>query len=197
MAVGSGHIVRATADFVYDNSSRVQNVFYLRNTGTSIAEADALDDLVSIIEALYQLLGGILMAVQVLQNLRVVNVTTDTDVGNGTFVDSTPGVEGGVGEPQQVAYGLTLYTARLRVRGRKFFGIVPNNEILGSGILTTNALTALADVGDYMSAPQTGPNNTWEFGVEAGSDGAWLAFSTYSISPTAVTQRRRRRGIGI
>lgn len=195
MAVGAGDVVRADVRGRWNAQSAVQNTFHLQNTGSNVDEADAVDDLVAVLEALYALIGGLLSTLYVIQDVRIINVSDDTDVGIGLFVDDTPGTGGGNSVPQN-AYGLSLDTARLNVRGRKFFGPVVENGFSQSGVLVGSAITALADVGDYMITPQAEVNSTWRFGVMASSDGAFLPFLSYGISPTVVTQRRRRLGVG-
>jgi len=195
MAVGAGDIVRVDVRGIWNATSAVQNTFHLQNAGSNIDEADAVDDLVAVLEALYALIGSILHTLLVIQDIRVINVSDDTDVGIGLFVDDTPGTAGG-NSVLQNAYGLSLDTARLNVRGRKFFGPVVQSQISQSGVIGSAAILGLADVGDYMTAPRAATNTTWRFGVIASSDSTFLPFLNYSISPTVVTQRRRRLGVG-
>lgn len=195
MAVGGGDVVRVDVRGLFDDVTTVQNTFHLQNTGTSIDEADAVDDLVEILEALYVLLAASLHTLLVIRDIRAINVTDDTDVGIGVFVDDTPGTGTGDVVPQN-AYGLSLDTARLNVRGRKFFGPVIPGRIDQNGVLGAAAILELADIGDDMIASQAATNTTWRFGVIASSDSAFLPFLNYGISPTVVTQRRRRVGVG-
>lgn len=195
MSVGAGDVVRADVRGTWNATSAVQNTFHLQNTATAVDEADAIDDLVSILEALYVLLSNYLNILYVIDDIRAINETQSTDVGVGLFVDPTPGTQSSSAVLQN-AWGLSLDTARLNVRGRKFFGPATPNGYAQSGVLVANAILAMADVGDYMIAPRPATNSTWRFGVIASSDGAFLPFTNYGISPTVVTQRRRRLGVG-
>jgi len=195
MAVGGGDVARVDVRGLYNNATTVQNTFHLQNTGTSVDEADAVDDLVEILEALYVLLATSLQVLLVIRDIRAINVTDDTDIGIGLFVDDTPGTGTGDVVPQN-AYGISFDTARLNVRGRKFFGPVIPGRIDPNGVIGSAAILELADVGDYMIASRSATNTTWRFGVIASSDGAFLPFLNYGISPTVVTQRRRRVGVG-
>jgi len=197
MAVGSGDVCRASVQGLFGSVTRIDNVWHIRNDGGSVAEADALDDIVSVLEALYALIGAILQTAWVIQNIRVINVTDDTDVGDGQFVDNTPGTSGLATFPPQNAYGMAFSTARLRVRGRKFFGPALEGMAVDTGVLHATAISALADVGDFVTTLQVEANSNWRLGVIASSDGVFLPFLSYSISPTIVTQRRRRVGVGI
>lgn len=198
MAVGAGDVVRADAKFFYGSITSVQNVFHLRNEGASVDEADAVDDMVQLLEALYALIGAILSTLLVLQEIRVINVTDGTDVGTGLFVDDTPGtVVNPAGAPQN-CFGLVLDTARLASKGRKFFGPAHATNFGSTGIIGAGALLALADVGDYMIVAQAATNRTWRFGLQSTLAGVgFQPFLSYGISPTVVTQRRRRVGVGI
>lgn len=197
MTVQNTDVLRADARFLFNSATAVQNVFHLRNDGAAIAEADALDDIVELLEALYVLIGGILKTLQVLQDVRVINITQDTDVGLGTFVDTTPGTVTTEAVPQN-AFGLILDTPRLASKGRKFFGPVTDLNYNEGGIIGAGALAAMGNVGDYMIVQQVATNNAWRFGVQSTLAGVgFLPFVGYGISPTVVTQRRRRIGVGI
>lgn len=197
MAVATNDIVRVTAKFLYNSSNVNQNVFHLQNIGSSVTEADAIDDLLEVLEAVYAILTDLIAVINVFQEIRAVNVTQEIDVGTGIPIDTTPFVDSGQGNPPQSAYGLGLTTDRLNVRGYKFFGPTQEAAVNNSGILAAATILDLAAAGDALTAVQVATNTSWVFGVVASLDGAWLPFRSYGISPTAVTQRRRRSGVGI
>jgi hypothetical protein len=197
MAVGAGDIVRADVRGIFNGVTAVQNSFHLRNDGTSVDEADAVDDIVELLEALYTLLSAFLNTLWVIQNIRVINESDNSDVGIGTFVDTTPGNDSQEAVPQN-AYGLILDTQRLASKGRKFFGPASGLGWTTGGLLNVDSVADLADMGDYMIVAQVATNSTWRFGILSTLDGVgFLPFIGYGISPTIVTQRRRRIGVGI
>lgn len=197
MAVGVGDIVRADVVALFNSVVTIENTFQLRNVGIEVDELDALDDIVDILEALYQLMAGILSTLYVVQRVRAINLTDDSDVGIGAFADVTPGTSSGTTMAPQVAYGLNLVTAKLGNRGRKFFGPVLEGGADNNGVLGSTALTSLADVGSLMITTQVETNSSWELGIRGTEDGVWRRFTGYGVTATCVTQRRRRLGVGI
>jgi hypothetical protein len=175
----------------------MQNTFQLRNVGVEVSEADALDDITAILEALYVLLTSILNAVYVINGIRVVNESDNSDVGLGILADSTPGTDAGNRHPPQLAYILNLLTASLSSQGRKYFGPASTGDADTLGLLGGATILALADVGDYMTAQQAAANSTWEFGVFSSVGNIWRPFISYTIGLRLGVQRRRKVGIGI
>lgn len=197
MTVSTGNVVRATARGSNNGLASVQNVYQLRNVGGDLAEADALDDVIEILEALYALIGTILSTLYTINDIRVINQTTNSDVGISVLADSTPGTDAGNRHPPQLAYVLTLTTNNLSSRGRKFFGPAMTGDADTNGLLGAGTILALADVGDYMTAQQIATNGTWEFGVFSTVGNVWRPFSSYSIGLRLGIQNRRKIGTGI
>jgi len=197
MTVQIGDIMVATARGQNNAFGAVQNVFQVRNTGSAVAEADALDDVIAFLEAIYTALGAILSTVHVINDIRVTNRTQNSDVGIGVFADTTPGSDSGTRHPPQMSYVLTLKTANLSVRGRKFFGPATIADADSNGLVGGTALLALADAGDLMTQPYVGANTTLEPGVQGSSPVLWRPFTTYAVSLRMGVQRRRKYGVGI
>lgn len=196
MAVSPGDVIRCDVRGSFNAVTAVQNTWFLRNDGASVDEADTIDDVIELLEGLYTLIGAILNVLWVINNVRVINVTDESDVGIGTFVDTTPGTLSATAAPQN-SFGLILDTTRLASKGRKFFGPAAANNFTQGGIVGATALAALADVGDEVIVAQVATNSTWRYGVMSTLDGVgFLPFVGYGISPTIVTQRRRRIGVG-
>lgn len=196
MTVQVNDIVRATVEGEGVDGQDIQNTFLIRNVNQAVTDAIAITDLITLLEALYSLLEDILSIAYVVRGVKFINHTQQADIGTGLFVDDTPGIDAGAAMPPQICAGITLTTGRLSVRGRKYFGLLVEADIDGGGILTPGAILDLADVGDVMTANQVEAGTTWQFGVEASLDSVWLPFQSYAISTSAVTQRRRRRGVG-
>jgi hypothetical protein len=197
MAIGVGDIVRADVVALYNNVITVENTFQLRNVGSEVDELDGLDDIVDILEAIYQLMSSILSTLYVVQRIRVINLTDDSDVGIGTFTDSTPGIVSSGINPPQCCYGLNLTTVNLGNRGRKFFGPTSEGTVDNDGVINSTAITALGNVGSLMATTQVKTNSSWECGIKGTVDGIWRKFTGWGISTSATTQRRRRIGVGI
>ena len=196
MTVLLNDVVRATVEGEGASGQDLQNVYHIRNVNVAVTDAVAITDLITLLEALYTLLSAVLSTALVIRGVKFINFTQQADIGTGLFVDDTPGTNVGAILPPQIAAGLTLTTSRLSVRGRKYFGLLCEPEVDGLGVLTPSALLDLVDVGDVMTANQVEAGTTWQFGVHASFDAAWLPFLSFSTTTTAVTQRRRRRGVG-
>jgi hypothetical protein len=197
MSIGIGDILRADVVGLYNNAVTIQNTYQVRNIGGEVDELDAVTDVTDLLEGLYTLLAGILSILYVVQRVRVINVSDDTDVGIGGFADPTPGTNNTGYTAPQVCYGLNLTTVKLGNRGRKFFGPVAEALIDSNGVLSAGTITALTNAGSYMVTDQVMTNSTWEFGIKGTVDGVWRKFVGYSAPATAVTQRRRRQGVGV
>lgn len=197
MTVAVGDICRATLEMQYKDLGAIQNVFHLRNVDTTLSDEEGLDDVVEILEDICVLLTLVIAALQVVSGVRVINVTQDSDLGFGQFVDDTPFTGTGNILPKQAAMGMNFYTSRLGVVGRKFWGAasIAVNEDAGS--IAAASLAILGTAADDMSDQIVATNSIWEFGVIASLDAAWLPFTSYSLPTTMVTQRRRRTGVGI
>lgn len=197
MTVQLGDVIVATARGTNNGLAAVQNTFQVRNTGSAAAEADVLDDVISFLEAVYTAIGAILTTLYTINDIRVINFTQNSDIGIGTFTDTTPGTDAGNRHPPQLAYVLTLKTANLSVRGRKFFGPAMTGDADTNGLLGGATLLALADAGDVMTAPFVGATTTLEPGVMGSNPALWRPFTTYAVSLRLGVQRRRKIGVGI
>ena len=196
MTVAVNDVVKVTVAGEGVDGQDIQNVYLIRNVGSAVTDAVAITDLVTLLEALYVLLQDILSILYIVRQINVINETQQADVGVGLFVDNTPGVDAGGTMPPQICAGITLTTDRLSVRGRKYFGLLTEGDVNNDGTLTGAAILDVADVGDYVTVNQVEAGTTWQFGVIATFDSAWLPFKSYAVSTSVITQRRRRRNIG-
>lgn len=196
MTVDVNDVVLAVVEGEGVDGQDVQNAYHIRNVNVAVTDAVAITDLISLLEALMTLLAAVISTLYVVRSIKVINVTQQSDVGTGLFVDDTPGTNTALAMPPQCAVGLTLTTQRLSVRGRKFYGIVGSNQATNDGVLGAPAILDLADVGDLMVVNQVEAGTTWQFGVIASLDAAWLPFLSYAVTTSVITQKRRRRGVG-
>lgn len=197
MAVAVDDILRATLEMEYAGKGAIQNVFHMRNVGVSVTDEEGLDDVVELLEDICVLITLVIAAVQVVQGVRVINLTQDTDLGFGQFVDDTPFTGTGTILPKQACLGMNFYTARLGVVGRKFWGAPSTAGNQDAGTVAAATLAILGTAAEDMSDVMVATNSEYEFGVVATLDAAWLPFTSYSLPTTMITQRRRRTGVGI
>lgn len=197
MTVDNGDVLRATLEMNYENQGAIQNVFHVQNRGVAISESLALSDVIELLETIAATLATIIAVLQVVDGVRVVNVTKGTDVGFGTFSDATPFTGSGQVLPKQVALGVNLHTGVLNVRGRKYFGAGVVGAADSGGAVSPTALVVLANAGLDMVGLKTATNSTWRFGVIETATGLFQRFESVSVPTESVTQRRRRAGVGI
>jgi hypothetical protein len=196
MAVASGDIMRVTVD-ANNGGSTVQQVYQMRlAAGGPLAEADVLDEIIAILETLHGLIAALLSTAYTIRSIKVVNTTQDLDVGVGVPTDTTPGTNVNNRYPPQVAFGVTFYTGVIGSRGRKFYGPVPNDVANTLGQIQAIAATPIADLITLMTADVSAVLGTYEFGIVTNTQG-WKQFTAGLMSATAVTQRRRRLGVGV
>lgn len=199
MTVLEGDALRCTQEMSYPGIGAIQNVFHLENVGVAVSDTQAIADVIEVLEALAVILTLVINALQIVDGVRILNVTptTPVDVGFGTFSDSTPYTASGQIMPTQVSLGMNLHTARLSVSGRKFWGVPVVGSFLNGGAVIAAALTILTAAAVYMTAPVVATNTTWRFGVVAKSDSTFLSFNAFTLPAMAVIQRRRRATVGI
>lgn len=197
MTVQAGDIIRCTQEMTYETFGAIQNVYHLQNVGSQVTDTQALDDVIEILETLAGVIAAAIAILQVVNGVRVVNVTQLADVGFASFVDDTPFTGAGLILPTQVAVGINLFTDRLAVVGRKYFGAAVIGTIADGGTIVPGILADLADWGDLATEWLAATNSTWQMGVVATFDSAWLPFRNYSMPTMAIIQRRRRLGVGI
>lgn len=196
MSVAQDEIARVVADFRHDDRADVQNIWHMKLTTASLSDADALDDILELLEALYALLTTAIHALTIFNRIRAINASQNSDIGIAVPADTTPFAGSGDAAPLQTAYGLTMQTAKINIRGRKFFGCPTEAHLSSGGIVQGPAITSLGNVGDYVTSSQAATNGTWQFGVKSSLDGLFYPFVGYAISTTAITQRSRRIGVG-
>lgn len=197
MTVLSLDVIRATVEMEFESLGAIQNVFHLQNVSGDKSELNVIDDTVEVLEALYLLIATVIAVLQVVNGIRIINVTQLTDVGYGSFVDNTPFTGVSTAAALQSCVGLNLSTVRPVVGGRKYFGACGDGVNSGGGILNAGILTALGLAGEFMTENQVATYSTWRFGVIASLDGVFVPFVGYSMPLMMTVQRRRRTGVGI
>ena len=196
MAIPIGTILRCSVEGDWNNVSEIVNVYHIIKAAGSTDEADVLDDIIEILEALYVILGSALSTLYTINQVRVTRPLESLDVGTAFFVDDTPGTNGSETLPLQTALGATFFTQDLGVRGRKFWGPISEPVTGGGGQLTGTFPTVLADAIAFTIQHHSVTNGEYGIGVVRSADNAFLDFTSGVGSPTAVTQRRRRIGVG-
>jgi hypothetical protein len=196
-AVNSGDVLEVVVSAEQSSVATIEQRYHIKNIGSGISAEDAVDDVLEILDALYTFLAALLHVAYTINEVRVRNRTTDEDLGNYPPTTANPGTGSTNTDPPQVAYAITLDTLKWRTRGRKFFGPTINAIVNAVGAINSTGMTALGNVGDYMTDDQAATYSTWQFGVISTLDETFYPFVAYTIATHACTQRRRRVGVGI
>lgn len=197
MTVQNNDVLRVDIGQTLPATNNMLNVYHMRlQAGGPVAEADVLTDLAVILQALANLIKVIQSTQLVYDIIKIINKTQSNEVGVLTTLLGQTGSLGADAEPAQIAYGITLSTTRLASVGRKF---VPGTEESGNvngGLLIAARIVSLGLIVTHLTAQQVNAGRTYEYGIDSVPALAFLPFQTGSITPTMVTQRRRRIGVG-
>jgi len=197
MAVNQNDVIRADAIMELPTGTQLMNVFQVQYTGVaSLDEAVVFDDIAEILERVFSILAALLNLAHTFERIRMVNLTQNSDVGDGGWPTLTAGTSVGSRMPQQVAAAITYRTADLGVVGRKFFGPMTESEYDINGAFTAGTITALTGAAAQMIVDQLVGLRPYRFGVIRTFDGVFLPFESASLSTYAGTQRRRRVNVG-
>lgn len=197
MTVQNNDVLRVDLEQQCPTANPIMNVYTMRLAGGGpVAEADVLTDLTVIFTALITLIKAVQSTALIYDIIRIINKTQDSEVGIiADFVLDTGDLASDL-EPAQSAYGITLSTSRLASVGRKSIGGYESTGSLIGGIVVAARILDLADIGDHLTAQHVESGRTYEYGIDSVPAAAFLPFLTTSITPTVVTQRRRRIGVG-
>lgn len=198
MAVNAGDIIGATVLSRFNNVSDVQNVYTVRVlSAVTTEEADVLEDLIDLFEALYTILAPIISVLTTFNGIRAVNRSALTDIGVADFSALTVGSAGGDSMPPQCCTGVTLYVPTLGRFGRKFIGVPSETNAGAAGLLAAGTITVAASFAAELLENQVAASgNVYQFGIGQDDGSDFLQFTSAAVTPTVVTQRRRRAGVG-
>lgn len=197
MPVPVSNVVKVTVEGDIGGSELYQQSWQFRNdSGVTLSDADALDSLEELLENLLNLVSALLSAVVYLRRFKVVNITTNTIIGERTF--SAPIQGGNAGDPGDFtsAQVLSLGTSVPRVILRKSFGPVGEGAIGANGRLVGSMITAAGNVGDFLLVAQTYGAGTWRYGHFSPKTNSFVLPTGYSAGSAPGSVRRRKPGRG-
>lgn len=161
-----------------------------------LSDADALDDLLELFEALAALMAVFLAARTTFERIRAINFTQDADLGFASFATTTEGDVTGNSVPPQACFGVSFGTDRIGSFGRKFWGTGAVSSLQSNGNWSGAALANVATAAAFMLDEFEATNGDWRFGIVSTIDDGFLPLQSASVSTTPTTQRRRRQGVG-
>lgn len=197
MTVQPNDILEASARSEFNGTEDVVNVFQFRNNGVApMADQAAIDDIIEILEIVYNLINAGLTLLQLYRDIRVRNVTQG--LVYGTFPWATLVSGGSAVNPTApgVAFLVSFSTGVPRVGMRKYFGVVTEDEMDVDGAFTGVLVVAGGAVISTLIAPIVATNSTWEFGYQSPKTGTFVTPNGGVATDIPAYQRRRRQGRG-
>lgn len=190
-------LVRCDMLMEFDNADDIVNSYTLQLVSAStITPIQALDDLLAIMEKIAVILKLIATTLVTFERIRAINLTKNSDIGVRVFATTTAGTVAGDALPLQTAGVITLATDNLSIRGRKFFGGIPESSNSAGGLVGGGAVTQMGNIVTELLAEHVQTNGTWHFGVKSSKDLLFHRFLSGGVSTVYGTRRSRRKGIG-
>lgn len=190
-------VVRCDMLMEFDAADDLVNTYTLQLTSAiTVTPTQALDDLLTIMEKIAVILKTITTVLVAFERIRAINLTRNADIGVAPFVVTTAGTIAGDALPLQAAGIITLATDNLSIRGRKFYGGMPESSNSGGGLVGAGAVTALGNIATELTSTHVQTFGTWEIGVLSSVDGLFHDFRSATVSTIYGTRKSRRLGIG-
>jgi hypothetical protein len=198
MSVGDLTIIRADVIGDFREASTLVNSYqYQVNTATPIDEADLLDDVKDLFQALYTIIKGLTNVYTVWRRVRVSNVTTGEVYGEVDFSTPISGTASGDTSPAGVCALIYGRTSQPRVQLRKYLGVLAEVLTDNNGTLGSAARTILTNTAAFLVTDYTGTYASYSYGFLSPKTGTFLKPSSIAFSEEPAYQRRRKQGRGI
>jgi len=197
MAVAPNDVVRIDVIGDFTGTEDLVNSYQFQHTsGTSISDADFLTDWVALLRALYDAIKALWNANVIWRRIRAQNITTGALVGEQSFSSDVVGSGAGTFMAIQNSGLISFKTSIPRVVTRKYFPL-HNTQYDATSKVVAGAVTLLNTFGSALLVTQTGVSgHTYRYGFKSPKTGNFELPLSRVVSPTVVTQRRRRPGVG-
>lgn len=196
MTAAFGDVIRVDLLGTQQNEDIVNSLqFRVGNIG-GVPDADLVDDMLEILEALAAIIAAISTALTVWDRIRVHNLTQDVVFGFFDFSSPVSGTATGDAGPRQSTLALSFPTAVPKVILRKFFGPVAEANLGANGQIVGNAVTAGLAVLDMLLDDITVTNGVYRYGYLSPVAGGFVVpvSGTFLIQPGALGRRRLGAG---
>lgn len=196
MPVSPGQVIRVVAK-MRQAASDLLNVFEAFHTGVSVvADLDVMDDVATWLEALYTVLQPLMSDTLTFETYEVVNITTDTLIGEAAWPTLTAGGDVTTPSPMQCAALVRFPSNYMGSQGRKFIPGLTEGELGSNGLLTPAWQTALASFGLLVLSGLNIDGQLFLVGKDNVDKARFSTWQSYVVNDRAATQRRRVPGVG-
>lgn len=198
MAISVGDILQVIPSMHIGVQVTIQNVYhtYITQLASGVPE-DILDDMADWMDDAYSEIVGHIWDAQSIDEVHVLDLTADIDIGVTGFPTLTYGTDTGEGLPPGTSALVKFKTAQGKHQGRKYIGVlteVSNND----GILQTGTTTDLADFATVITDDYVGASgNEYRYCVLDRTTDEPRFPNQVVIPAYFAYQRRRRPGVGI
>jgi hypothetical protein len=204
VSTADGDVLKAVAEFVLNDGSIVQNVFYYLASFAAVqSDAAVLAAIIGNIEDIYAEIVSDVSSTVAVNPTEVSEIAWDSGTGKWEVVravgtDTPTIVFTGAGDvlPNQNAMVIVANTTRPKSRGRKFFFAIPEG-IQDEGDLESTAVADLVDAGaDWINDTTISAGNDLVPGVPRTNNDVFLEFTMAIVNSIIGSQRRRKPGVG-
>lgn len=197
MAVLQNQVLEASARMEFDGVEDQVNVYqYQLITPTPVDEADAVDDILTILEDFYTIWLAAQSILIAFRDIRIRNVSTDTILGTFGWPSLTAGTAADDALPPGNAGLINLNTDIARVSPRKYMGGLTVGSMESDSKLVAATVTKLAAMGAFLLADQIETYGTWVYGYLSPKTSAFEVPVGANITDITAYQRRRKQGRG-
>lgn len=197
MTLQEDHVVEASTRQEFNGVEDVVNAWQFRLvTGAPLTEEQGADEILEILEILYEILQTFITTVTIYRDVRMLNQTDDILMGIHNWPTLIAGENSNGPVPPGVAGMINLSTVVPNVTLRKYFGVFAETSLGSDGTWDSGQITALGDVATALLAPLEATNSIWEYGYTSPKTLGWVAPISASLTDVPAYQRRRKQGRG-
>lgn len=197
MTIQIGDVLEASARMEFDDVDDQVNVYqFVLGTPGPLSDEQGVEDILTLLEALYTLWLTTMTLLTVFRDIRVTNVTQSEVLGTFPWPTLTNGLAGADALPPGNCGLVNFNTAVARVTPRKYMGSMTAASIEPDGTLTAGVVANLADVGTFLLTVYVGAHGDWLYGYESPKAGTFVFPVSATVTDISAYQRRRKQGRG-
>ncbi len=181
----------------FDGTEEVVNVFQFNvDSVVGLTAGNYLDNFKELVEAILDIMDGLVTAYTIWRRFRVKNKTQDTATEYVELDAAHPGTVAGESLPSGVALLSVFRTTAPKIVLRKYVGVPGETMNEYDGQWTTAALVGAANFVTLMLAQIVTTESAFTYGHWSPDTLSWYEPSSGYINTEPAYQRRRRRGTG-
>ena len=198
MAISAGDILSVVPSMHIGVQVTIQNVYHTYISQlVSDVEEDILQDMADWMDDAYSEIVGHIWDAQSFDEVKVIDITADIDIGVTGFPVLSAGGATGHGLPPGTAALVKFKTIQGKHQGRKYIGVLTEDGQT-DGTLIGTAQTALANFATVIAEPYDGSSGNQYKYVVLDRTTDQVRYPNQIIVPAYFAyQRRRRPGVGI